>query len=184
MEAAKKESRGIRGMLLNYTGHTHPSSLCSLLSAFSSGFKQSFPFSESLSHSYILYVWNHLQTFHNVRVWGKIDTLAKLFTKLKHFVIFSIRRDKMIPFWKGWCSQQIRELLSITNIIPCVMGSVVWLGESFQFIGFGYQTFPTNSYIGSKTRENTPELRIYSVSRWMVYNNLCFYETKCGYIFF
>lgn len=26
--------------------------------------------------------------------------LSKLFTKLKHFVIFSIRRDKMIPLLK------------------------------------------------------------------------------------
>lgn len=136
-------------------GHSYPCSLCSLLLAFSSRFKWSFPFSESLSHSHILYVWNNLQTFHKVRVWGKIDMLAKLLTKLKHFVIFSIRRDKMIPFWKRWCSKQTRELLSITNVIPCIMGSIVWLWESFQFIGFEYQTFSTNSLVGSKMRENT-----------------------------
>ena len=147
-------------MLLNYMGHSHPCSLCSLLLTFSSRFKWSFPFSESLSHSHILYVWNNLQTFHKVRVWGKIDMLAKLLTKLKHFVIFSIRRDKMIPFWKGWCSEQTRELLSITNVIPCIMGSIAWLWESFQLIGFEYQTFSTNSYVGSKMRENTLELRI------------------------
>lgn len=133
------------GCLLNYMGHSYPCSLCSLLLAFSSRFKWSFPFSESLSHSHILYVWNNLQTFHKVRVWGKIDMLAKLLTKLKHFVIFSIRRDKMIPFWKGWCSKQTRELLSITNVIPCIMGSIVCLWESFQFIGFEYHTFSTNS---------------------------------------
>lgn len=61
----------------------------------------------------------------------------------------------MIPFWKGWCSEQTGELLSITHIIPRVMGSFVWLYEGFQFIGFQYPPFTTNSYKGPKIGENT-----------------------------
>ena len=98
--SCQKESRGIRGMLLNYTGHTHPCSPYSLLSAFSSGFKQSFPFSESLSHSYILYVWNHLQTFHNVRVWGKNRYIGKAFHQIEAFCDLFNQKGQNDPFLK------------------------------------------------------------------------------------
>ena len=113
--------------------------------AFSNRFKWSFPFCESLSQSHIVCVWNHLQTFHKVRVWGKISMLSKLFTKLQHFLIFSIWRDKMIPFWKGWCSQQTGELLRITKIISYTLGSLVWLQGGFRLTGFEDQTLSTNS---------------------------------------
>lgn len=129
-----------------------PCSLCSLPFAFSSGLREAFC---SLNHFCILMYCmceTISQTFHKVRAWGKINMLSMLFTKLKYFVIFSISRDKMIPFWKGWCSEQTGELLSIRDMTPCVMGSIVWLYEGFQCIGFEYQTFSTNSDVGSKMR--------------------------------
>lgn len=63
-----------------YVGHKCPSFPLFPSIAFSSPFKWSFPFSESLSHSLILYVWNNLQTFHKVKVWGNISIINQSFS--------------------------------------------------------------------------------------------------------
>lgn len=141
-------------MLLNYMGHSPPGSLRSLLYAFFPHLRLSVPFSESLS-PLVYFMCEAICThFTKWEFGGKREMLAKLFTKSRHSVIFSIRRDEMIPFWEGWRSEQTRELLSITNIIPQVMRPVVWWRESFPFIGCEYQTFSATSYVSSTMRGN------------------------------
>lgn len=68
--------------------------------AFSSRFKWSLPFSESLSHSPRRCVWHNLQTFHKVRVWGEINMLSKPFHQIEAFRDLFHLKGQNDPFLK------------------------------------------------------------------------------------